>query len=82
MKSSLAHPGKPSSFAMKRSHFYLALAILSVNISSCNQEDDYGQKPTKKVVIEIQTPPNLYGDRDAFIIATAPDGTFLGFEKI
>jgi hypothetical protein len=67
---------------MKRAHFYLALAVLSVNISSCNQDDDPGQLPTKKVVIEIQTPPNLYGDRDAFIIATGPDGTFLGFERI
>lgn len=67
---------------MKRSHFYFALAILSVNISSCNQEDDPGELPTKKVVIEIQTANDVYGDRDVFIIATGPDGTFLGLEKI
>jgi hypothetical protein len=67
---------------MKRAYFYLALAVLSVNIFSCNEDDDPGQVPTKKVVIEIQTPPNLYGDRDAFLIATGPNGRFLGFEKI
>src|SRR5688500_9105559 len=74
--------GMLNPFIMKRSHFYLALAILLINISSCNQEDDPGQVATKKMVIEIQTATDLYGDRDVFIIATGPDGTFLGLEKI
>ena len=59
--------------------FILATILISISLS-CSDESD--PAPDNKLVFELEVPAELYNGRDAYIIATGPDGGFLGFEKI